>query len=84
MWLKGEKGGETVWIRYGSGANATVKTFIITNKWQQYSIPVEIPARLTHRSSGSHWNIRASGKNDVIFLDGIQLEKGYDASEFED
>ena len=79
LWLRGAKGGEKVALR-GPSENRTVT---LTADWVRHSVPVVVEPRLSLRSSGSCYSVRLS-RRGAVWIDGMQLEKGSDATPFQE
>lgn len=79
FWAKGAKDGESIWVRAGQGGEP--RTFKLTDQWARYELPLVMPARTPRH--GMLFEVRLS-KPGTIYLDGMQLEQGHQATEFED
>ncbi len=87
FWAKGAQGGERLWLRGPSeggkpwiNADGGVMRFTLTSAWKRYNLPMTIPARVATRQQMEVrlWCV------GTAWLDGLQLEKGYAATEFEE
>lgn len=79
FWARGRKGGERLWFRAWD-ENATEfinksRTFDLTTDWQRHDLPLVIPARAKRQM----FAIRIFGEG---WLDGVQLEEGYEPTAF--
>ncbi len=81
FWAKGGRGGERVWLRMGSAA---AQTFELTSDWRRYEMPVAIASRTAPLLFELRlWpSNQAEDETAQIWVDGMQLEKGYAATEF--
>ena len=75
FWAKGAKGGEKLWIR-NTPKEATIT---VTPEWQRYHLAIAVPPRA---ETLSFW-IRLS-RRGAVWLDAVQLEEGYEPTEFEE
>jgi hypothetical protein len=87
FYAKGAKGGEKILLR-GRGATPADpygKTFTLTSDWQRYEFPFVIPPRVGLRDDADvFYQIYLTSPGDVVWFDGMQLEQGYQVTEFED
>ncbi len=80
FWAKGGKGSEKLWARHIPSGAAT--NIVVTADWQRYVVAgVVIPAR--HRGGQGDFGILLQTVGDV-WVDGLQLEQGGQATEFEE
>jgi len=80
FWAKGRKGGEKLWVRaWDDTAAPTSKsnTFDLTTDWQRCNLPIVMPARAKKQL----FAVRIFGEG---WLDGVQLEQGYEPTAFEE
>ncbi len=85
FYARGARGGENIILR-GRGVTKDEpygKTFTLTGQWQRYWMPVTIPPRLSLRDEASAYMIYLTTPGTAWF-DGIQLEQGYEPTEFEE
>ncbi len=80
VYMKGNKPGMKVGLFGFSGGLNPDKIVTISDKWQRYTLTGRL-ASVVRRSS--YFGIRLLSKGE-LFIDGIQLEKGNNATEFED
>lgn len=79
FYAKGAKGGEKILLRRHD------KTITVTADWQRYEVPVVIPPRLGLRDDqAAFYQIYVITPDDTVWFDGLQLEQGYQATEFEE
>jgi len=87
FWAKGAKGGEKLWLLGPSDGGKTwinadggAKWFTLTSEWKRYDLPMTIPARVATRNQ-MQIRLKCVG---TAWFDGMQLEQGYAATEFEE
>ncbi len=85
FYARGARGGEKILLR-GRGVTQDEpygKTFTLTDQWQRYWMPATIPPRLSLRDESSSYMIYLTTPGTAWF-DGMQLEQGYQPTEFEE
>ncbi len=77
FWAKGAQGGEAFWARIREGAE---KSFVLTPEWERYVVTGTVPPRL---GDPLYLELRLP-KAGAAWVDGVQFEAGYAATEFEE
>ncbi len=79
FWAKGAQGGEKLLVRHR--VSQTQTTIVLTNAWRRWEFPAIV---IPPRQKPDRDDFLVYLMNGAAWLDGMQLEAGYQATEFED